>query len=115
MLSTSKEAHHSGWSDELIMDNTHQPYKSENKNLSFIFVDYWRLLQNKPKWNANNQQVGAKRIKVSESGQYTSSSNAYFCDNEVCKVHPIGQKTANKEKGVRKRETRHACILHGDW
>lgn len=78
------------------MKNACQLYKSENKNSSFQFINCLRLLQNVLKWNGNYQEEAIKRIKVSKSWQYTSSSNADFSDNEIREVRPIGQKATKK-------------------
>ena len=66
-----QQAHHSGWSDEQILENAHQMYKSEN-NTNFQFIHCWRLLKDEAKWNTTYQPQGSKRTKVSESGAYTS-------------------------------------------
>ncbi|XP_062075029.1 glutathione S-transferase T3-like [Humulus lupulus] len=44
-----QQAHHSGWSDEKILENAHQLYKYENNNSNFLLVDCWRLLKDEPK------------------------------------------------------------------
>ncbi|XP_062100780.1 glutathione S-transferase T3-like [Humulus lupulus] len=97
-------AHHSGWSDEQILENSHQLYKSENNNSNLLFVDCWRLLKVEPKWNTMYQPTCGKRTKVSESGAFTSSSNADISDDEVREVRPTGQK-ATKRKGKEKKDT----------
>ncbi|XP_062089019.1 uncharacterized protein LOC133795581 [Humulus lupulus] len=97
-------AHHSGWSDEQILENVHQLYKSENNNSNFLLVDCWRLLKDEPKWNTMYQTKGGKRTKVSDTGAFTSSSNADISDDEVREVLPTGQKAA-KRKGKEKKDT----------
>ncbi|XP_062086516.1 glutathione S-transferase T3-like [Humulus lupulus] len=99
-----QHAHHSGWSDEQILENAHQLYKSENSNSNFLLVDCWRLLKDEPKWNTMYQPKGCKRTKVPESGAFTSSSNVDIKDDEVRKVRPTGQKAA-KRKGKEKKDT----------
>ncbi|XP_062085354.1 uncharacterized protein LOC133791440 [Humulus lupulus] len=84
-----QQAHHSGWSDEQILENAHQLYKSENNNSNFLLVDCWRLLKDELKWNTMYQPKCGKRKKVSESGAFTSSSNADIRDDEVREVRPI--------------------------
>ncbi|XP_062104444.1 glutathione S-transferase T3-like [Humulus lupulus] len=99
----------SGWSDEQIIENAHQLYKSENNNSNFLLVDCWRLLKDEPKWNTMYQTKGGKRTKVSDTGAFTSSSNADISDDEVREVRPIGQKAA-KRKGKEKKDT-HARFI----
>lgn len=98
-----QQARHSGWSDEQILENAHLMYKSENKNSNFQHVDCWRLLKEEPKWNATHQAHHTKRAKVSESGRYTSSSNADLSDREVREVRPCGQKAAKKKEKEKRR------------
>ncbi|XP_062112728.1 glutathione S-transferase T3-like [Humulus lupulus] len=99
-----QQAHHSGWSNEQILENAHQLYKSENNNSNFLLVACWRLLKNEPKWNTMYQPKGGKRTKVPDTGAFTSSSNADISDDEVREVHPTGQKAA-KRKGKEKKDT----------
>ncbi|XP_062112862.1 glutathione S-transferase T3-like [Humulus lupulus] len=108
-FNTNQKAHHSGWSDEQILENAHQLYKSENNNSNFLLVDCWRLLKDEPKWNTMYQTKGGKRTKVSDTGAFTSSSNADISDDEVREVRPIGQKAA-KRKGKEKKDT-HARFI----
>ncbi|XP_062075033.1 glutathione S-transferase T3-like [Humulus lupulus] len=91
-----QQAHHSGWSDE-------------NNNSNFLLVDCWRLLKDEPKWNTMYQPKGGKRTKVSDTGEFTSSSNADISDDEVREVRPTGQKAA-KRKGKEKKDT-HARFI----
>ncbi|KAM6576812.1 hypothetical protein CsatB_028649 [Cannabis sativa] len=44
-----QQAHHSGWSDDRIIENAHEMYKSENNNSNFQLVDNWRFLKDEPK------------------------------------------------------------------
>ncbi|XP_062075746.1 uncharacterized protein LOC133779860 [Humulus lupulus] len=99
----------SGWSDEKILENAHQLYKSENNNSNFLLVDCWRLLNDEPKWNTMYQPKCGKRTKVSDTGAFTSSSNADISDDEVREVRPTGQKAA-KRKGKEKKDT-HARFI----
>ncbi|XP_062118358.1 glutathione S-transferase T3-like [Humulus lupulus] len=99
-----QERNESGWSDEKILENAHQLYKYENSNSNFLLVDCWRLLKDEPKWNTMYQPKGGKRTNVSESGAFTSSSNADINDDEVREVCPSGQKAA-KRKGKEKKDT----------
>ncbi|XP_062073352.1 uncharacterized protein LOC133777681 [Humulus lupulus] len=55
------------------------------------------------------QPKGGKRIKVSDTGAFTSSSNADISDDEVREVRPTGQKAA-KRKGNEKKDT-HARFI----
>ncbi|XP_062075090.1 uncharacterized protein LOC133779107 [Humulus lupulus] len=71
--------------------------------------DCWRLLKVEPKWNTMYQPTCGKRTKVSESGAFTSSSNADISDDEVREVRPTGQK-ATKRKGKEKKNT-HARFI----
>ncbi|XP_062088498.1 uncharacterized protein LOC133795063 [Humulus lupulus] len=80
----------------------------KNNNSNFMHVDYWRLVNDELKWNTMYQSRGGKRTKVSESGAYTSSSNADINDDEVHEVCPTGQKAA-KRKGKGKKDT--YCII----
>ncbi|XP_062080423.1 glutathione S-transferase T3-like [Humulus lupulus] len=102
-----RQAHHNGWSDEKIIENAHQLYKSKNSNSNFMLVDCWRLLKDEPKLNTMYQPKGDKRTKVSESRAYTSSSNVDINDDKVCEVCLTGQKAA-KRKGKEKK----TYILH---
>ncbi|XP_062088761.1 uncharacterized protein LOC133795323 [Humulus lupulus] len=78
----------SGWSDEQILENAHQLYKSENNNSNFLLVDCWRLLKDEPKWNTMYQPKGGQRTKVLESGAFTSCSNADISDDDgSCRGH----------------------------
>ncbi|XP_062076594.1 glutathione S-transferase T3-like [Humulus lupulus] len=95
----------SGWSDEQILDNAHQLYKYENSNSNFLLVNCWRLLKDEPKWNTMYQPKCGKRTKVSESGTFTSSSNANSSDDEVCEVRPTSQKAAQRKGKEKKRHT----------
>lgn len=102
-----QEAHHSGWSEELVLENVQDLYKSENKNSSFQPLDCWRLLRNEPKWNTMLETPGTKKAKV--FGLYTSSSSSPIDlnDFEVSEERPIGQKMAKK---IGKKEM--TCMLH---
>ncbi|XP_062075953.1 glutathione S-transferase T3-like [Humulus lupulus] len=62
-----------------------------------------------PKWNTMYQPKGGKRKKVSESGAFTSSSNADISDDEVREVRPTGPKAARR-KGKEKKDT-HAKFI----
>ncbi|XP_062103275.1 glutathione S-transferase T3-like [Humulus lupulus] len=95
-----QQAHHSGWSDEQILENAHQLYKSENSNSNFQLVDCWRLLKDELEWNTMYQPKGGKRTKVSESGTFTSSSNADISDDEISelKASALEKLVAIKEK-----------------
>ncbi|XP_062118544.1 uncharacterized protein LOC133832184 [Humulus lupulus] len=81
-----QHAHHSGWSDERILENAHQLYKYENNNSNFLLVDCWRLLKDEPKWNTMYQPKGD------------------ISDGEVCEVRLTGQKAA-KRKWKEKKDT----------
>ncbi|XP_062119227.1 glutathione S-transferase T3-like [Humulus lupulus] len=105
-----QQEHHSGWSDEKILENAHQLYKSKNSNSNFMLVDCWRLLKDEPKWNTMYQPKGGKRTKVSESGAYSSSSNADISDDEVGEVRLLA-KRQQREKG---RKKRHAYYIYRD-
>ncbi|XP_062085722.1 uncharacterized protein LOC133791827 [Humulus lupulus] len=91
-----QQAHHNGWSDEQILENAHQLYKSKNNNSNFLLVDCWRLLKDEPKWNTMYQPKGGKRTKVSDTGAFTSSSNADISDDE--KASALEKLVAIKEK-----------------
>ncbi|XP_062103587.1 glutathione S-transferase T3-like [Humulus lupulus] len=69
----------------------------------------WRLLKDEPKWNTMYQPKGGKRTKVSDTGAFTSSSNADISDDEVREVSPTGQKAA-KRTGKEKKDT-HARFI----
>ncbi|XP_062118265.1 glutathione S-transferase T3-like [Humulus lupulus] len=104
-----QQAHHSGWSDEQILENAHQLYKYENNNSNFLLVDCLRLPKDEPKWNTMYQPKGGKRTKVPDTGAFTSSSNADISDDEVHEVRPTSQK-ATKRKGKEKKDT-HARFI----
>ena len=60
------------------------------------------MLKDNPKWKINNPlQRFSKKIRTTESGAYTSSSNvdtSLDIDDNEAEVHPIGQKQVKKEK-----------------
>ncbi|XP_062088988.1 glutathione S-transferase T3-like [Humulus lupulus] len=97
-----QQTYHSGWHDEKILENAHQLYKSKNNISNFLLVDCWRLLKGETKWNTMYQPKGGKRTKVSESGTFTSSSNADISDDEIHEVRPTGQKAAKRKKKEKK-------------
>ncbi|XP_074346571.1 uncharacterized protein LOC141685362 [Apium graveolens] len=106
-----QEVPHSGWSDELILENAHVMYKYENKT-TFQLIHCWRLLKNEPKWSAIYEPQGSKITKVSESGAYTSESNTDTSDQEVREVRPTGQETAKrKAKGKAKNDSSMSTFM----
>uniref|UniRef100_A0A7N1A1E9 No apical meristem-associated C-terminal domain-containing protein n=1 Tax=Kalanchoe fedtschenkoi TaxID=63787 RepID=A0A7N1A1E9_KALFE len=103
--------HHSGWSDNQIIEAARLNWKNAHKNKEFPYMHIWEMVKDKPKWAAQIEaQNASKKAKTSESGAYTSSSN---CDPEEhsyggneSESRPIGQKAAKrklKEKGKRKK------------
>ncbi|XP_027108946.1 glutathione S-transferase T3-like [Coffea arabica] len=94
--------HHSGWNDDQIKQYARELFH-QNKNKHFLHEHVWVLLKNDPKWKANTpMQRSSKKVRIDESGAYTSSSNADSSfdidDSEVREVRPLGQKTAKKGK-----------------
>uniref|UniRef100_A0A7N0SX20 No apical meristem-associated C-terminal domain-containing protein n=1 Tax=Kalanchoe fedtschenkoi TaxID=63787 RepID=A0A7N0SX20_KALFE len=86
--------HHSGWSDNQIIEAARLNWKNAHKKKEFPYMHTWEMVKDEPKWAAQIEaQNASKKAKTSESGAYTSSSN------QSC---PIGQKAAKrkvKEKG----------------
>ena len=77
-------AYRSGESDDQIMAKAHAVYKRETQGRAFT-LDYWWKAVDQPKWakRSENQEMAAnKRLKQTESGAYTSSSNQESEDGE---------------------------------
>uniref|UniRef100_A0A7N0TTR4 No apical meristem-associated C-terminal domain-containing protein n=1 Tax=Kalanchoe fedtschenkoi TaxID=63787 RepID=A0A7N0TTR4_KALFE len=68
--------HHSGWSDNQIIEAAQLIWKNAHKKREFPYTHVWEMVKDEPKWAI---QVGAqnasKKTKTSESGAFTSLSN----------------------------------------
>uniref|UniRef100_A0A7N1A2P8 Uncharacterized protein n=1 Tax=Kalanchoe fedtschenkoi TaxID=63787 RepID=A0A7N1A2P8_KALFE len=68
--------HHSGWSDNQIIEAAQLIWKNAHKKREFLYTHVWKMVKDESKWEA---QVGAqnasKKTKTSESRADTSSSN----------------------------------------
>uniref|UniRef100_A0A7N0U2X0 No apical meristem-associated C-terminal domain-containing protein n=1 Tax=Kalanchoe fedtschenkoi TaxID=63787 RepID=A0A7N0U2X0_KALFE len=99
--------HHSGWSDNQIIEAARLNWKNAHKKKEFPYMHIWEMVKDEPKWAAQIEaQNASKKAKTSESGAYTSSSNRdadeYSYGGNESESRPIGQKTAKrkvKEKG----------------
>ena len=103
-------AYRSGESDDQIMAKAHAVYKRETHGRAFTLDYWWKAVKDQPKWakRSENQEMAAnKRLKQTESGAYTSSSNQESEDGEpVERSRPEGQKKAKaKMKGKEKKLT----------
>ena len=96
--------HRSGWSDDQIKQHARELYY-QSRGKHFTHEHVWVMVKDDPKW----QPVipisrSTKRTKNTESGAYTSSSNANTSEDvevDEVEVRPIGQKAA-KDKAKRK-------------
>lgn len=99
-----KNEHHSGWSDDQVMEKAREVYYSVHKS-QFKYEHVWRMVKDEPKWRGGSSiNLSGKRAKTSASGTYTSSTDihASINTNDVeVEVRPIGTKTA-KRKGKEK-------------
>ncbi|GKV39059.1 hypothetical protein SLEP1_g46884 [Rubroshorea leprosula] len=89
---------------EDIINRAHQLY-GEEIGKKFLLKHAWRLLKDEPKWKACHDTSGnscscCKRMKVSESGAYMSSSNpdtpGEVGVSEECEVQPIDGKAVKR-------------------
>uniref|UniRef100_A0A7N0UD17 No apical meristem-associated C-terminal domain-containing protein n=1 Tax=Kalanchoe fedtschenkoi TaxID=63787 RepID=A0A7N0UD17_KALFE len=99
--------HHSGWSDNQIIEAARLNWKNAHKNKEFSYMYIWEMVKDEPKWAAQIEaQNTSKKAKTSESRAYTSSSNRdpeeHSYGGNESESRPIGQKAAKrklKEKG----------------
>ncbi|XP_039141194.1 glutathione S-transferase T3 [Dioscorea cayenensis subsp. rotundata] len=95
--------HHSGWSDDQLKEHARTLYY-QNRKKHFIHKHVWVMLKDDPKWKPNTPLArSSKKLKINESGAYTSSSHAdtsIDVDDSEVEVRLIGQKaTKAKRKG----------------
>ena len=65
-----------GQSDDMVLKTTHEWFKGQNKDNSFIYEYPWKVAKEMPKWRRIIQEESTtKRTKLSNSEAYTSSSN----------------------------------------
>uniref|UniRef100_A0A7N0UQT4 No apical meristem-associated C-terminal domain-containing protein n=1 Tax=Kalanchoe fedtschenkoi TaxID=63787 RepID=A0A7N0UQT4_KALFE len=79
--------HHSGWSDNQIIEAARLNWKNAHKNKEFPYMHIWEMVKDEPKW--------AAQIEAQNASKKTKTSNE-------SENRPIGQKAAKrklKEKG----------------
>uniref|UniRef100_A0A7N0RHN6 No apical meristem-associated C-terminal domain-containing protein n=1 Tax=Kalanchoe fedtschenkoi TaxID=63787 RepID=A0A7N0RHN6_KALFE len=92
--------HHSGWSDNQIIETARLNWKNAHKKKEFPYMHIWEMVKDEPKWAAQIEtQNASKKAKTSESGAYTSTSNRDADDR------PIGQKAAKRK--VKEKEKKN--------
>uniref|UniRef100_A0A7N0U3V0 No apical meristem-associated C-terminal domain-containing protein n=1 Tax=Kalanchoe fedtschenkoi TaxID=63787 RepID=A0A7N0U3V0_KALFE len=89
--------HHSGWSDNQIIEAARLNWKNAHKNKKFPYMHIWEMVKDEPKWAAQIEaQNASKKAKTSEFGAYTSSSNRdpeeHSYGGNESENRPIGQK-----------------------
>uniref|UniRef100_A0A7N0UHS3 Myb-like domain-containing protein n=1 Tax=Kalanchoe fedtschenkoi TaxID=63787 RepID=A0A7N0UHS3_KALFE len=94
--------HHSGWSDNQIIEATQLNWKNAHKKKEFPYMHIWEMVKDELKWAAQIEaQNASKKAKTSESGAYTSSSNCdadeYSYGGNESESRPIGQKAATRK------------------
>uniref|UniRef100_A0A7N0ZTL9 No apical meristem-associated C-terminal domain-containing protein n=1 Tax=Kalanchoe fedtschenkoi TaxID=63787 RepID=A0A7N0ZTL9_KALFE len=94
--------HHSGWSDNQIIEATRLIWKNAHKKREFPYTHVLEMVKDEPKWEAQiGAQNASKKTKTSESGAYTSSSNHDIEENTYegneSESRPIGQKAAKRK------------------
>ena len=106
VYSQVKSTWRSGESDDMILQRAHAWFKSQNNEKPFTLEYMWKDLKGLPKWQriVEEENTNNKRTKISESGEYTSSSNQDTEDESRHKEkRPEGQKKAKaKLKGSKK-------------
>uniref|UniRef100_A0A7N0TR35 No apical meristem-associated C-terminal domain-containing protein n=1 Tax=Kalanchoe fedtschenkoi TaxID=63787 RepID=A0A7N0TR35_KALFE len=102
--------HHSGWSDNQIIEAARLIWKNAHKKREFPYTHVWEMVKDEPKWEAQiGAQNASKKTKTSESGAYTSSSNHDIEENTYegneSENRPTGQKAAKwKMRGKEKKD-----------
>uniref|UniRef100_A0A7N0TL56 No apical meristem-associated C-terminal domain-containing protein n=1 Tax=Kalanchoe fedtschenkoi TaxID=63787 RepID=A0A7N0TL56_KALFE len=94
--------HHSGWSDNQIMEAARFNWKNAHKKREFPYTHVWEMVKDEPKWAAQIEaQNASKKTKTSDSGAYTSSWDHDTEDNNnggnESESRPIGQKAAKRK------------------
>uniref|UniRef100_A0A7N0TT42 No apical meristem-associated C-terminal domain-containing protein n=1 Tax=Kalanchoe fedtschenkoi TaxID=63787 RepID=A0A7N0TT42_KALFE len=94
--------HHSGWSDNQIIEAARLIWKNAHKKREFPYTHVWEMVKDEPKWATQvGSQNASKKTKTSESGAYTSSSNHDIEENTYegneSESRPIGQKAAKRK------------------
>ncbi|XP_042386589.1 glutathione S-transferase T3-like [Zingiber officinale] len=102
--------HQSGWSDENVLENALNMWKTNNKNRDFKYMHVWRVLKEYEKYVPQSiAHSSNKKVRTSESGGNTSTSNPNpdtSVDNddfEAC-IRPIGQKATKRKDKSKVRE-----------
>uniref|UniRef100_A0A7N0TKP9 No apical meristem-associated C-terminal domain-containing protein n=1 Tax=Kalanchoe fedtschenkoi TaxID=63787 RepID=A0A7N0TKP9_KALFE len=103
--------HHSGWSDNQIIEAARLIWKNAHKKKEFTYTHVWEMVKDEPKWAVQaGAQNASKKTKTSESGAYTSSSNHDIEENTYegneSESRPIGQKAAKRK--MRGKEKKNA-------
>uniref|UniRef100_A0A7N0TR55 No apical meristem-associated C-terminal domain-containing protein n=1 Tax=Kalanchoe fedtschenkoi TaxID=63787 RepID=A0A7N0TR55_KALFE len=94
--------HHSGWSDNQIIEAARLIWKNAHKKKEFPYTHVWEMVNDEPKWAVQaGAQNASTKTKTSESGAYTSSSNHDIEENTYegneSESRPIGQKAAKRK------------------
>uniref|UniRef100_A0A7N0ZWR8 No apical meristem-associated C-terminal domain-containing protein n=1 Tax=Kalanchoe fedtschenkoi TaxID=63787 RepID=A0A7N0ZWR8_KALFE len=94
--------HHSGWSDNQIIEAARLIWKNAHKKREFPYTHVWEMVKDEPKWATQvGSQNASKKTKTTESGAYTSSSNHDIEENTYegneSESRPIGQKAAKRK------------------
>ena len=93
-----KAAYASGRSDDQLMDEAHQVYRSETRKC-FTLVYLWRVIQNQPKWTRTYVEEGSNSNEASQRVEG--------------ETRPAGQKQA-KSKLKGKAESSSVNLCHDD-
>ncbi|KAJ1277813.1 hypothetical protein BS78_04G031700 [Paspalum vaginatum] len=93
-----KAAYASGRSDDQLMDEAHQVYRSET-NKCFTLVYLWRMIHNQPKWTRTYVEEGSNSNEASQRVEG--------------ETRPPGQKQA-KSKLKGKAESSSVNLCHDD-
>ena len=89
---------------------------SQDVNEKFNFEHAWRLLKEEPKWKSDNSDSSCKRSKISNTGQYSTSSNTDAQTDEVeydpanTVSRPIGQKAAKRKNKQKVAESSNDAV-----
>uniref|UniRef100_A0A7N0T3J1 No apical meristem-associated C-terminal domain-containing protein n=1 Tax=Kalanchoe fedtschenkoi TaxID=63787 RepID=A0A7N0T3J1_KALFE len=108
--------HHSGWSDNQIIEAARLIWKNAHKKKEFPYTHVWEMVKDEPKWAVQaGAQNASKKTKTSESGAYTSSSNHDIEENTYegneSESRPIGQKAAKRKmRGKEKKNATESVV-----
>lgn len=88
----------SGWSDDMCMKGALKMYAEQKGDKEFTLMHWWEALKDHPKFNDVQVEEVEKRLRLDESGAYTTSSGGNTNTESLNSLRPIGQKAA-KGKG----------------